>query len=594
MPTALETAIAAAREAGELLRADFHRPGGPRGKGDKADADLEAEAKIRSRLLRAFPRYAYLGEETGRGTAEPGSPVWVVDPNDGTRDYLKGTRGSSVSIALVHGGKPVLGVVFSFGYPDDRGDLFVWSEDTARLLRNDMVVHPRPGVSLGAQDVVLISSGGDRDPARNLRCARPARFRTVPSIAHRLALVAVGEGVATSSIYGPVSWDFAGGHALLRGGGLILLDHAGREVTYDESGWSQAGFAFAGTAPVARLIAGRRWAQASRRPAATPSSPVRLERGSAVADPGLLSRAQGCLLASVAADNLGAAVENSRADHIAPLLHAGRLDELTDGGRYGLLAGQPSDDSEMALVLARLLVSRRGYDERAAQDVYREWLATRPQTVGRRTRAAVEGRAWGDPVDSNGSLMRAAPLGIFGHRLANKELADLARRESASTHPGPVCGDAVAAYVIAVAHQIRTGEGGRAAYEAARDWAESQAIVSVRHTVRRAAEEEPPIDETQGSVLTALHNALHAAVHGSDVRGGIAAVLARAGHTDTNATVTGGLLGAVYGREGVPDQWRAMVLSCRPYRSRTAKPRPMSCWPTDVFELAERLLLAAG
>src|SRR6266704_1321965 len=149
---ALEAATRVAREAGELLRADFHRPGGPRGAVDKADADLEAEERIRGRLRDAFPGWSYLGEETGCASGHPGSPLWLVDPNDGTRDYLKGRRGSAVSIGLLHEGRPVLGVVFAFGYPDDAGDLFVWAEGCGPLRRNGRPWEPRLPQRLHAED----------------------------------------------------------------------------------------------------------------------------------------------------------------------------------------------------------------------------------------------------------------------------------------------------------------------------------------------------------------------------------------------------------------------------------------------------------
>ena len=67
---ALEVAVAAAREAGELLRRDLHRPDGPRGAAGHAEADTEAERVIRARLLEAFP-FAYLGEETGSSYGRP-------------------------------------------------------------------------------------------------------------------------------------------------------------------------------------------------------------------------------------------------------------------------------------------------------------------------------------------------------------------------------------------------------------------------------------------------------------------------------------------------------------------------------------------
>jgi fructose-1,6-bisphosphatase/inositol monophosphatase family enzyme len=174
---ALATAIAAAREAGECLRADLHRPEGPRGAIDKADADTEAEHLIRARLLEELPGSGFLGEETGRVEARAGEPLWLVDPNDGTRDYLRGRRGSAVSIALLVESRPRLGVVYAFSYPDDRGDLFAWAEGCGPVTRNGRPAERLPARPLGSGDVVLVSSAGDNDAVGNLGCVSPARFR---------------------------------------------------------------------------------------------------------------------------------------------------------------------------------------------------------------------------------------------------------------------------------------------------------------------------------------------------------------------------------------------------------------------------------
>src|SRR5206468_494355 len=107
----LALAIQVASEAGAILRADFLQPGGPRGEGQHADADDEAEALIRHGLLSAAPNWSYRGEETGFQEGSEGRHTWLVDPNDGTSAYLKGYRGSAVSIALLRDGVPVLGVV---------------------------------------------------------------------------------------------------------------------------------------------------------------------------------------------------------------------------------------------------------------------------------------------------------------------------------------------------------------------------------------------------------------------------------------------------------------------------------------------------
>lgn len=118
--SALQTAIDAAQEAGQLIRADYHLPAGPRGSGDHADVDIEAEQLIRARPRAAFPDWAYLGEETGRDGPAAATSRWLVDPNDGTRAYLQGYRGSAVSVGLVRAGRPVLGVVFAPCAPDRR------------------------------------------------------------------------------------------------------------------------------------------------------------------------------------------------------------------------------------------------------------------------------------------------------------------------------------------------------------------------------------------------------------------------------------------------------------------------------------------
>jgi fructose-1,6-bisphosphatase/inositol monophosphatase family enzyme len=168
----------AAYSAGELRsspqgrRASARRsppPGRGRG-GDKADADTEAERLVRGRLLQAFPGWGFLGEETGQVSARAGEPLWLVDPNDGTRDYLKGRRGSAVSIALLVDRVPQLGVVLAFASPDDGGDLFAWAEGCGPLLRNGRPAEPAPAQSLGPLDGVLVSSAGDSDPTGNLAC----------------------------------------------------------------------------------------------------------------------------------------------------------------------------------------------------------------------------------------------------------------------------------------------------------------------------------------------------------------------------------------------------------------------------------------
>ena len=207
----LDVAIKAARAAGDLLRTDFQQPTGPRGQGDKAPVDTEAEQLIRGILLGGDDDFGFLGEETGTVPGAQGAPVWVVDPNDGTRDYVKGRRGSSVSIALVWEHRPVLGVVHPFGYPDGEGAMYAAVDGREGVWKNGAPVTVSLPARLSESDVVLVSGGAERAARANLECTRPARVISIPSIAHRLARVAAGEASAATSLYSPQSWDFAAG-----------------------------------------------------------------------------------------------------------------------------------------------------------------------------------------------------------------------------------------------------------------------------------------------------------------------------------------------------------------------------------------------
>jgi ADP-ribosyl-[dinitrogen reductase] hydrolase len=235
---ALDVAASAAVDAGALLRAEFHRPGGPRGSGGHAAVDDEAEQLIRERLLGAFPSWGYVGEETGRGGASDAETLWVVDPNDGTSDFLKSRRGSAVSIAALRDGRPVLGVVYAFAHPDDAGDLIAWVEGGPITRNGKAVTTSLAARPFTRESIVLVSAAGDPYWRGNAACVAPGRFRSMASIAHRLALVAVGEADAAVSLNGPCHWDFGAGHALILAAGGELVDERGQPVRYGKDGTS--------------------------------------------------------------------------------------------------------------------------------------------------------------------------------------------------------------------------------------------------------------------------------------------------------------------------------------------------------------------
>jgi histidinol-phosphatase len=114
---ALAVALGAARHAGRRIIDRFGQGVAVEIKPDDTPvtiADREAEAVIRETLRRAFPDHAILGEECGRDG--DGEFLWLVDPLDGTKSFVRGTPFFSTQIALMHEGELVLGVSHAPAY----------------------------------------------------------------------------------------------------------------------------------------------------------------------------------------------------------------------------------------------------------------------------------------------------------------------------------------------------------------------------------------------------------------------------------------------------------------------------------------------
>ncbi len=167
----------------------------------------------------------------------------------------------------------------------------------------------------------------------------------------------------------------------------------------------------------------------------------------------MLSRAQGCLLGQLAGDALGSLVEFESSEMIRHRYPDG-VRKLADGGTWNTIAGQPTDDSEMALLLARMLVKVGSYDPKAAFEAYRFWIDSAPFDCGTTTSAALRGSP-NHHSQANGAMMRISPLGIFGANHPLETVAEWARQDAALTHPNPICLQANALFAMAIAHAIR-------------------------------------------------------------------------------------------------------------------------------------------
>jgi ADP-ribosylglycohydrolase len=306
----------------------------------------------------------------------------------------------------------------------------------------------------------------------------------------------------------------------------------------------------------------------------------------------IVSRSQGCLLGQLAGDALGSLVEFQAPEEICRDYPNGvRL--MADGGTWGTIAGQPTDDSEMALVLARALAKHGRYDPSEALKGYVWWLNSHPFDCGSTVSAGLQGCP-NLHSQANGALMRVSPLGIFGANYDINQVGEWARQDAALTHPHPICLQANALFTMAISHVIRTGCSPEDLYWQIQSWAQEMNAEPELLRVINDAATEPPRDyvSQQGWVLIAYQNALWQLLQNPNLGDSIVDTIMCGGDTDTNAAICGALLGAVYGRDAVPSQWIERLLNCRPEAGNhnVRHPRPECLWPVDALGLAERLV----
>ncbi len=254
----LNLMIKVARKAGRALVKDFREVENlqvsVKGAGDFVSrADLAAEKIIRDELMDARPTYGWLGEETGAADGADPTRRWIVDPLDGTTNFLHGLPHWAISIALEHKGEIVAGVVFD----PAKDEMFVAEKGQGAWMNESRIrVSGRKSMS-----EALLSTGipfGTKKtlPAtmRDLAQLMPATagVRRWGVVALDLAYVAAGRFDAfwEREIH---PWDMAAGMILVReAGGFAEAVRKGRDIFESGSIIAGNGEIFAQTAKVLR------------------------------------------------------------------------------------------------------------------------------------------------------------------------------------------------------------------------------------------------------------------------------------------------------------------------------------------------------
>ncbi|MFC1698031.1 ADP-ribosylglycohydrolase family protein [Nanoarchaeota archaeon] len=158
-----------------------------------------------------------------------------------------------------------------------------------------------------------------------------------------------------------------------------------------------------------------------------------------------LNKIKGCIFGMAIGDALGATVEFMVPREIKK--QYGVLKDIIGGGWLHLEAGEYTDDTQMAMILAESIIRKQKLDLIDIGEGYVEWMESNPPDIGRTTRAAITNLQKGiSPVSSgmddersqsNGSMMRCAPIGVAFYK--SKLLKHFSSEESAVTHAHPKC-----------------------------------------------------------------------------------------------------------------------------------------------------------
>lgn len=224
-------AVTAARRAGAEIRKRFGSALEVRYKrahDPVTEADLEANRVIWETLHAAFPEYGWLSEET-RDSRERlrRSRVWIVDPLDGSREFVEQIPEFVVCIALAIDGEAALGVA----YNPIREELFCGARGRGMFL-NEEEVHVTATSTL--REARFLASRSEERRGEWDEFKAEISVALTGSVAYKLALIAAGKADATFSLTPKNEWDVCAGAAMIEAAGGRITDRFGAPLRFNQ------------------------------------------------------------------------------------------------------------------------------------------------------------------------------------------------------------------------------------------------------------------------------------------------------------------------------------------------------------------------
>lgn len=278
------------------------------------------------------------------------------------------------------------------------------------------------------------------------------------------------------------------------------------------------------------------------------------------------NRARGTLLGLACGDALGRPVEFRSREQIEA--EHGRVTEMLGHGTHGQPAGTITDDTELALRIARSLVERGGFDPDDVADRFVEWYESGPFDIGITTSKSLRRIQQGEPWDEagqsvweasreghnagNGSLMRCAPHALaFEH---NRELLqEVSRDSSRITHADPRCQYGCGALNLVLSYLATDhSDSVERALADLNDDAPAEVVAVLGRTPDSVGEDDL---SNSGYVIHTLEAGLYHGLTADTAEDAVVDAVMMGGDTDTIAAVAGAVAGARFGADALPDRW---------------------------------------
>ena len=191
------------------------------------NADLEVNKMLTDKIEKLTPNIPIVSEETVDLSKKNNfKTFWLLDPIDGTKEFIEGVPQFSISIALAHLGEPIIGVI----YNPSTNELFSASKNMGSFYNGERV----KCLDQNKESIALVSRSEVKrglwdEYKNNFKDLRP-----IGSVAYKLGLIGAGKGDIFVTLRPKNEWDICAGHCIINESGGVLFDLQGKLIKYNQ------------------------------------------------------------------------------------------------------------------------------------------------------------------------------------------------------------------------------------------------------------------------------------------------------------------------------------------------------------------------